>query len=297
MKKKRVVFSICLGLASALVCGGVVYADTHNITSILGGSTGDIFDVKGAMQFDSVRVGRQGTGGVTYFNGSIINNTTGTGGADIPVTFGDNVRIDGTVFRGATAGTGDTMPFKVNDNMEVTGSLSIGSLATSGVIAAANLADSAVTTGKIADSAITSAKITDGTIAAADLASGAVTQGAEDENTTITTTKSGTDYDTAAEVQITTGASTLFCQFSGYGTTDSPDHKIAVALILDGTILIPTYRSATMGNGEGHIILATSDLMDVTAGTHTIQVGWNTSHAGITASMFYNTLDCIELKK
>lgn len=125
----------------------------------------------------------------------------------------------------------------------------------------------------------------------------AVTQAVEDENTTITTTKSGTEFDTAAEVQITTGNSTLFCQFTGYGTTDTPDHKIAIALIVDGTILLSTYRSATMGNGEGHIILATSDLMSLTAGSHTIQVGWNTSHAGITATMFFNTLDCIELKK
>ncbi|MFH1207269.1 MAG: hypothetical protein V1668_01540 [Patescibacteria group bacterium] len=277
MKKRRLIFAVCLGFASAVMCVGVVYAAT--------------------VTADSLWVGKQGVGGVTYFNGTIINETTGTGGVDNPVTFGDNVRIDGRVYRGATAGTGDSTPFSVNDNMEVAGSLTVGSLAGTGIVSSANIADGAVATADLADSTVTSGKITDGTVATADLASGAATQTAEDENTTVTTTKFGADYDTAAEVQITTGNSTLFCQFTGYGTTDTPDHKIAIALIVDGTILIPTYRSATMGDGEGHIILATSDLMAVTAGAHTIQVGWNTSHAGITATMFYNTLDCIELKK
>lgn len=74
---------------------------------------------------DWLKVGKQGTGGVTYFNGTIINETTGTGGIDNPVTFGDNVRIDGRVYRGAIAGTGDTMPFIVNDNMEIAGNLTV----------------------------------------------------------------------------------------------------------------------------------------------------------------------------
>ncbi|MBU1178035.1 hypothetical protein KJ903_02345, partial [Patescibacteria group bacterium] len=54
----------------------------------------------------SIRIGSQGTGGVTYFNGSIVNSTTGSGGVDNPVTFGDNVRIDGGIQRG-TSGAGD----------------------------------------------------------------------------------------------------------------------------------------------------------------------------------------------
>ena len=273
MKKLKILLTVVLSLALST---GIVYAATRNITSTLGGASGDIFEVSGGFKVASLTVGAQGTGGVTFFNGTIVNNTT-TSGADNPVTFGDNVRIDGRIYRGATAGTSDTLPVIINDNLEVAGSLTVASIASSGVVTSANIADGTVTT--------------------ADLASQAVTQGAEDENTTITTTKSGTEYDTAAEVNITTGNSTLFCQFSGYGTTDTPDHKIAIAMIVDGTILIPTYRSATMGNGEGHIILATSDLMNVTAGAHTIRVGWNTSHAGITATMFFNTLDCIELKK
>lgn len=74
--------------------------------------------------FDSLTVGKQGTGGVTFFNGTIINATT-ENGADNPVTFGDNVRIDGRIFRGNTQGTGDSQPFIIDDNAEVNGSLSV----------------------------------------------------------------------------------------------------------------------------------------------------------------------------
>ena len=75
--------------------------------------------------YDTLTIGRQGTGGVTYFNGTMKNNTTGTGGADNPVTVGDNMRVDGRVYRGATAGTTDSLPFIINDNLEVAGSLTI----------------------------------------------------------------------------------------------------------------------------------------------------------------------------
>jgi hypothetical protein len=337
MQKKRVIYSLCLGLASLLISTGVVYAATHDITSFLGGTSGDFFDVKGTMQFDSIKVGRQGTGGVTFFNGTIINNTTGTGGADIPVTFGDNVRIDGRVYRGTTAGTSDSQPFIVNDNMEVTGSLiadslNTGSLTatslsgsgivssnnlasnsvtsakiTDGTIATGDLANSAVTSAKITngtiatadltDSAVTTAKISDGTIATADLASEAITQAVEDNNQTITTTTTGNNYDTAAELQITTEGSKLFCLFDGYGTINTPDTTMGIALLYDGSVILNSYRGATVGHDNvGHVILVTSAIINATAGTHTVQLGWNTS-AGTTATMFYNTLDCIELKK
>ncbi|PIP04287.1 hypothetical protein COX53_03275 [candidate division WWE3 bacterium CG23_combo_of_CG06-09_8_20_14_all_40_14] len=119
----------------------------------------------------------------------------------------------------------------------------------------------------------------------------------EDSSTTSqTTTKSGGDFDTAAEVEITTGDSNLFCTFSGYGTTGNPDHSITVALLLDNEVIDRTVRSATMGGGDGHIILNTTAILEVAAGDHTIQLGWNTDNE-ITASLYANTLDCIELKK
>ena len=54
--------------------------------------------VNGMGTFNSLRVGREEEGGVTFFNGTIVNSTT-TEGEDNPITFGDNVRIDGSLFR------------------------------------------------------------------------------------------------------------------------------------------------------------------------------------------------------
>lgn len=71
-----------------------------------------------------IRIGEQGTGGVTFFNGSIVNETT-TDDVDNPVTFGDNVRIDGEIWRGAAAGTTDEYPVKINDNLRVFGDLTV----------------------------------------------------------------------------------------------------------------------------------------------------------------------------
>jgi len=122
--KRNTISIVCITIASFLVTAGIVYAaTTRNITSTLSGTSGDHFDLDGTMIVDSLKVGAQGTGGVTFFNGTIVNNTTNSSGGDNPVTFGDNVRIDGRVYRGATAGTADTMPFIVNDNMELTGNL------------------------------------------------------------------------------------------------------------------------------------------------------------------------------
>lgn len=110
-------------IAAIVLTVGVVRAASLNVTSTLGGASGDSFDLDGTLIVDSLKVGAQSVGGVTFFNGTIVNNTTDSTGADNPVTFGDNVRIDGRVYRGATAGTSDSMPFIVNDNMEVTGDL------------------------------------------------------------------------------------------------------------------------------------------------------------------------------
>lgn len=127
------------------VCVGVVYAASrHNITSTLGGVAGDYFDLDGTLIVRSMKVGEQGTGGVTFFNGTIINQTTTSGGGDIPVTFGDNVRIDGTIFRGSTEGPGDDYPLKLNDDVKIYGDLtldgSISGLDSSGLSDVASIA-------------------------------------------------------------------------------------------------------------------------------------------------------------
>ena len=59
-----------------------------------------------------------GEGGVTYFNGTIVNASVDSDGNDtIPVTFGDDVRIDGGIYR--TEEGGDN-PLKISDSLRPT---------------------------------------------------------------------------------------------------------------------------------------------------------------------------------
>ena len=77
----------------------------------------DNLTVNGTGRFDSAYIGKQGVGGVTFFNGTIINNTTTKSGAGISVTFGDNVRIDGYLHGGPSLGYNDNVAIKIGDNM------------------------------------------------------------------------------------------------------------------------------------------------------------------------------------
>ncbi|MBU1178696.1 hypothetical protein KJ903_05825 [Patescibacteria group bacterium] len=56
-----------------------------------------------------------GVGGVTFFNGSIVNNSVDEDGeSTIPVTFADNVRIDGEIYRTEVGGEN---PIKLADTI------------------------------------------------------------------------------------------------------------------------------------------------------------------------------------
>ncbi|MFA5134935.1 MAG: hypothetical protein WC505_04095 [Patescibacteria group bacterium] len=257
--------------------------------------------------FDSLTVGKQGTGGVTYFNGTIVNDTTGAGTADNPVTFGDNVRIDGRIYRGATAGTADSLPLIVNDNMEVVGSLATDSLSTgalaatslsgTGIVSTGNILDGTIATGDMADSAVNSAKISDSTVTTADIDSNAVTQGVESSLVTdVNTIKTEAEFDTLQSLSITTGASTVLCMWSGYGDTMNDNEFIWVQMLLDGTLIQRTVRIQRTAGGDNtnHTTMATQALFSVAAGTHTVSMEWNTETS---ANMYQATLDCIELKK
>ena len=103
----------------AKICLVVVISSLMSVGIVKALSVGS-----GTLEVDSLKVGRQGEGGVTYFNGTLINETTDSEGNGVPVTYGDDVRIDGSVWRGAVRGTGDTSPFKIDDNLEVSGSIS-----------------------------------------------------------------------------------------------------------------------------------------------------------------------------
>lgn len=295
--KKSVIIVLVIFASIALTAGIVKAASEYNITSTLGGVSGDFFDLDGTLIVDSMKVGAQGVGGVTFFNGTIINNTTGDDDADNPVTFGDNVRIDGRVYRGATAGTGDAQPFIVNDNMEVVGTLTVAGLSGTGIVGTDNIADGVVATADLADSSVTSAKIADGTIATADLDDETVTQAEQSSDATgDSTTETDPSYDVIESMTGTTQASKVFVSFSGDFNTDAFHGEVTVFLIVDGEKIDHTSRTGSNAEPDDRIVLAFNALVDVTAGTHTFQVGWNTND-GDTAYVYNDTLDIIELKK
>jgi hypothetical protein len=99
---------------------------------------------QGTVDFDSIRIGREGVGGVTFFNGSIINQTTNNG-IDNPITFADNVRIDGRVWRGGTQGPGDGSPFIMDDDAQVKGDLRVdGTLEAGSIVGLSGVVASAI---------------------------------------------------------------------------------------------------------------------------------------------------------
>jgi len=146
--------------------------------------------VNDTIRVDSAYIGKQDVGGVTFFNGTIVNSTT-TDGVDNPVTFGDDVRIDGEIYR---TQKGDD-PLKISDTVIPTmdntndlgssanqwkdgyfaGTLNIGALGGTGVVAAGNLADNAVTGAKIAAGTIAGADIGSEVIEGSHMADNSVT--------------------------------------------------------------------------------------------------------------------------
>src|SRR3989339_294034 len=79
-------------------------------------------------RFNSVYIGKQGTGGVTFFNGTIVNSTKGTNNSNNPVTFGDDVRIDGQIYRTEVGGSNN---LKLADSIQpqTTNTYSLGTSA------------------------------------------------------------------------------------------------------------------------------------------------------------------------
>lgn len=102
---------------------GVSYAATSLIDAKgrLGGEDGDFFDFRNTtIEVGSLKVGSQGSGGVTFFNGTIVNNTTDSFGADAPITISDNLRVDGAIQRGHNR-SDDAWDVKIDDGLRVYG--------------------------------------------------------------------------------------------------------------------------------------------------------------------------------
>lgn len=119
-------FAVVTGIGFAVI----VQAITINGSSQLGAGSADtlMFESNSLFtgtthQFPSITIGKQGVGGVTFFNGTIVNSTVKDDGSDNPVTFGDSIRIDGRIFRGAKQGpeTDGVNPTLVDDNFETSG--------------------------------------------------------------------------------------------------------------------------------------------------------------------------------
>ena len=181
---------ILIGIFGLFVLVGVASASTTDVLQPASTITyNEELVVNATARFDSAYIGstEAGEGGVTFFNGTIINSTTGEDEADNPVTLGDNVRIDGELFRTEVGGKN---PIKLSDTIipSVNNTYSLGSSTnqfkdgylagtlTADTIALTTLSgDSIVTTDNIADSSIMSAKIYNGTINTADIADEAVT--------------------------------------------------------------------------------------------------------------------------
>lgn len=73
--------------------------------------------------YGGVHIGAtDGTGGVTFINGSVVNASDGS----VPVTFGDDVRVDGGLWRGPSAGPGDNLPINIRDDLRIDGGIWAG---------------------------------------------------------------------------------------------------------------------------------------------------------------------------
>lgn len=95
------VFGIFLFMGVAVASDADVLQPASTITY------NENLDVNGTIYANSAYIGEPGIGGVTFFNGTIVNNSAA------PVTFGDDVRIDGEIYRSEKGGK----PLKISDNV------------------------------------------------------------------------------------------------------------------------------------------------------------------------------------
>ena len=230
MKVQSGILSLALIFCGVLALAGTVSASSASDLQPASVITyNEELVVNHTGRFNSVYIGKQGVGGVTFFNGTIVNSTKGTNNSNNPVTFGDDVRIDGQIYRTEVGGSNNlkladsiqpqttntyslgTSALRMKDGY-FAGTLTTATLAASalsgtgivnstnildGTIATADLADSAVTSAKITDGAITTADLLDATIATADLADSSITS-AKITNGTIV----GSDISSSADLSV-----------------------------------------------------------------------------------------------
>ena len=101
-------------LGVLLFAGGAFAADANMLQPASDIVYNENVDINGSLDTDSLRVGTPGLGGVTFFNGTVLNE-----GAD-PFTVGDDMRVDGEIFRIAS---NDGNPVKFNDSIRIAGTI------------------------------------------------------------------------------------------------------------------------------------------------------------------------------
>lgn len=120
MKKLILCLSIAVVGVFALSVAG---ANASTVAEFLQPGT-DIYNgevtINNTLKVNSIKVGKEGEGGVTFFNGTIVNITKDEKGNDNPITFGDSVRIDGGIFRVEENGG---KPVMIADSLDVSGDL------------------------------------------------------------------------------------------------------------------------------------------------------------------------------
>ncbi len=112
---KTKILGLTLGITALALFASATNASTAEMIQPASIVYNENMTVNGSLQVSSLRVGYEGVGGVTYFNGTIINV-----GPQIPVTIGDDLRIDGEIWRGPSKGQADGQPLKFSDSLTPT---------------------------------------------------------------------------------------------------------------------------------------------------------------------------------
>ncbi|MFH2105052.1 MAG: hypothetical protein ABII72_02330, partial [Parcubacteria group bacterium] len=177
----------------------------------------------------SIKIGAEGVGGVTFFNGSIVNSTT-SDGADNPVTLADNIRIDGRVWRGAIAGpeVDGSTPFIINDNLQVLGTIQGSNLIGAGQLSTSNSGS----TGQVLS------LNSSGALTWADDVTGGTSTGSSGDITAVTAGSGLTGGGTSGSVSLSvSGVTSAMVTDGTIVAGDIASNAVTSAKITDGTIV------------------------------------------------------------
>lgn len=131
-----------------------------------------------------------------------------------------------------------------------------------------------------------------------DIGVGVVTQTAENWAGTTDTTTAWATYENLddARVEITTGNNPVLIMFSGVFSDNMAGGRVRIGLTIDDGLYAHATRTGTSAAVGDPFVLTFNCMPTLSAGTHTIQVVWQTYFAGTEATAYNRVLDVIELK-